>query len=131
MSTLHVRVFQRENSLSDNTRLPLIDDGIGFDFDHHVGVNEARENHGRGGQNVAENFTMGTADSLPQRGIAHEHAGAHDMARLGSCFTKRMDDDLEATFGLCIRIAGRDDIAVITDRRRTGHKYLVAGAHGA
>ena len=82
-------------------------------------MNKAGENHGRGGQNVAENFAVRASDILPQRAIAHEHARAHDMARLGACCTQCIDDDVETAFRLRIRIAGRDDVAIFTNRRGT------------
>jgi 4-methylaminobutanoate oxidase (formaldehyde-forming) len=102
---------------------------IRLDFDHHFRMNKIHENHGRRGQNVAENFTMRAPDGLPHFGFAHEHAGANDMTRFRTCFAQRTYDDFEASLRLQIRIAGRDYISVIAHRRRTGHVNVIAHAH--
>lgn len=123
MSTLRGARFQRENA--------SVDDRIRLDFDEHFRVDEVHENHGRGGQNVAENLAVRAPDRFPEGRIPHEHARAHDVPRLGSCFTQSMDDDGQAAFRLCVGITGCDDAAIIVHRRGAGDEHEIAAAHRA
>ena len=131
MSTLRVRLFQRENGLCDNVRDVSIDDRIRLDFDQHFGVDEVDKNHGGCGADIAENLAVRTSHILPERTLAHEHTRAHHVARLGSCFSQCGDDDFETAFGLRIRVARGNDVTRLTDGRSTGDKNLIGDAYGA
>jgi hypothetical protein len=67
-------------------------------------------------------------DRLPVSRVGDVHPRSDDVLRAGACSRKCLKDDLDAAFGLPlrVRIAG----AIGPDRRRARHQYAVVRAYG-
>src|SRR5262249_19435727 len=80
-------------------------------------------NHGGRGVVVGEDLVVGAAVLLPAGDVGDKHAGADDVAHLGSELGQDVPDDLEAALRLLVGV-GRDDLPVQPDPRRPGDEAV-------
>ncbi len=106
-------------------------DGVGFDFDEDFGRDEFADfDHGSGGADVLEKFTVGTADLLPLGNVGDEDPRANDIFQTGASTGERSFDIANDLDGLSVRIADADDFAVGASGGGAGDADVVAKAHG-
>ena len=95
----------------------IVHDGVRFELDQPVGINEARDLHDCvGWPNIAEELAVYCRDGLPVIDSSEERSCPHDMAQGRSSFLESRGDNLEASaslsrwipfpYGLTIRAQG-------------------------
>jgi hypothetical protein len=108
------------------------EDGVGFDFDEHVGGDELADlQHAGGGADSGKNFTVGAADFFPVRDVHDIKASAHHVVEGGAGFEQGGFDIFDGLQGLDVNIANADDIAVGSGGGRAGDGDDVADTHGS
>jgi len=93
------RVGHPELWRSDAVRL-LGDYGFGFDFYAPLGVEESGYDHGGGGADGSEDFSVGAAYFFPVFGTGEEHASADYVLECGTGLGEGGFDELEDGAGL-------------------------------
>lgn len=79
----------------------VVDDGIRFELDQPVRINETRDLHDRvGGANIAKELTVYCGDSLPVLDASQQSSGADHMPQGRSGLIERGGDDLQTTSSL-------------------------------
>ena len=110
----------------------LIEDGVCFDFEEHLGGDEfAYLDHGGGGANVLEEFAVGAADIFPVRDISDEHARSDYIFEAGTGTDKCSFDVFNDLDGLRVGISDAHDFSIRAGRGRTGNADVIADAHRA
>lgn len=114
---------------SEGDGFGLIGDvGVGFDFDHPFGVEEAADDeHGGSGKDEREEFAMDAGDRLPVCCVCEEDACAVDVLDGGAGLFEGFGDEGEALIGLGGGIfvlaadwPGAGDVDVIADADGSG-----------
>jgi hypothetical protein len=108
------------------------EDGVGFDFDEHVGRYELADlQHAGGWADGGKNFSVGAADFFPLGDVHNIEAGADHVVESGAGFEQRGFDIFYGLQGLNVNIANADDVAVGAGSSGTGDGDDVADTDGA
>src|SRR4029077_8089807 len=88
-------------------------DGVGFDFDEHVGRDELADlQHAGGGPDGRKNLPVSAADFFPLGDVHNIEARAHHVVEGGAGFEQGGFDILYGLQGLDVNIANANDVAV-------------------
>ena len=102
-----------ERILAERCDLLFGEDGFGFDFDEHLGRNEAADfDHGARRSNIFEDFAVGAADGFPVGDVFYEDARADDVGYFRAGVGESRFDILQGLRHLGARVAYADDFAV-------------------
>jgi len=108
------------------------DDGVGFDFDEHVGRDELADlQHAGSGADGGKNFAVGASDFFPVGDVHDIEAGAHHVIEGGAGFEQGGFDIFYGLQGLDVNIADADDVAIGTGGGGAGDGDDVADTHGS
>jgi hypothetical protein len=110
----------------------LLDDRFSFDFDQHVGGDEAFDlDHAGCRANLAEELAVRFADLLPVSFYVEDvYAGAHHVFEAGPGSLQRGLDVLEGLYSLRVGVADAYDLPVGLGGSSARDMYGVAYAHG-
>src|ERR1700757_330688 len=110
----------------------LRDIGVGFDFDEHVGIDQAGDaNHRRRGPDITKELTMSAPDLFPVHNIDHEDARAHDIFQAPSSPFQGGLDVFQDLHRLRIGISGADDFPIRARGCRSSYMYVRSDSNGA
>jgi hypothetical protein len=111
---------------------PGSDDRFGFDFDEHVGVDQAANlDHDCGGANVAKHFAVRAADLLPIGDAGDVHARAHYVVQRSAGALQGAGDVFENLPRLPPGIAFADDFTLGIGGRSARDVHDITDADGA
>src|SRR5580704_14560354 len=108
------------------------EDGVGFDFDEHVGGDELADlQHAGRRADGSKNFAVSAADFFPVGDVHDIKASAYNVVKGGAGFEQGGLTILDGLQGLDVDIADADDIAVGASGGGAGDGNDVADTHGS